>query len=305
MPPCRRRTRGADYPSARRDGAGARCSFLRHQPGPRPLTPICSPTRRRAARPRLVKPAFVAGRVRTTVRGRAACRPACSRSTRCSSLSVSGRSPGREMARRRRLRTGVPTNCGRRSRRSEGRRNAAPRPRPQSAGRRRASDHRAGDAAHGHSGERRVLPRHGACRPRPRGPYRSRALVRDGSRLPPLAARARAQIEFRAATEGALVHASEDGLRSGVETARQAVKFALMDKSWRSSSTTRRPCPHVVEDRGPGIAAADQRRIQQFARGAPRAVRAARDRSRRRPPDCREPRRTRSRRPIGRQRCAR
>jgi signal transduction histidine kinase len=96
-------------------------------------------------------------------------------------------------------------------------------------------------------------------------------LVRDVVEgFAPLAASRRAQIEFCAAAPGALVHASADGLRQVVlNLLDNAVKFGppgqivrvLVD---RHDDQVR----IVVVDRGPGIPAADQRRIfKPFERG--------------------------------------
>ena len=86
----------------------------------------------------------------------------------------------------------------------------------------------------------------------------------------PLAASRRAQIEFRAAVPGALVHASADGLRQVVlNLLDNAVKFGPPGEVVRvlvdgHDGNVR----VVVEDRGPGIPVADQRRIfKPFERG--------------------------------------
>ena len=102
-------------------------------------------------------------------------------------------------------------------------------------------------------------------------------LVRDVVEgFAPLAASRRAHIEFRAAVPRALVHASADGIRQVVlNLLDNAVKFGppgetvrvLVDESDGHARI-------VVEDRGPGIPAADQRRIfKPFERG--RATRGA------------------------------
>jgi signal transduction histidine kinase len=104
-------------------------------------------------------------------------------------------------------------------------------------------------------------------------------LVRDVVEgFAPLAASRRAQIEFRAAVPAALVHASADGLRQVVlNLLDNAVKFGppgevvsvVVDDSDGHVRI-------VVEDRGPGIPAADRRRVfKPFERGRGRAARGA------------------------------
>ena len=96
-------------------------------------------------------------------------------------------------------------------------------------------------------------------------------LVRDVVEgFAPLAASRRAQIEFKAAVAAAIVHASADGLRQVVlNLLDNAVKFGPPGEVVRvrvdeSDGNVR----IVVEDRGPGIPAADRRRIfKPFERG--------------------------------------
>jgi signal transduction histidine kinase len=102
-------------------------------------------------------------------------------------------------------------------------------------------------------------------------------LVRDVVEgFAPLAASRRAEIEFRAVAARALVHASADGLRQVVlNLLDNAVKFGPPGEIVRVSiDKTNDGVRIVVENRGPGIAASDQRRIfKPFQRG--RATRGA------------------------------
>jgi len=102
-------------------------------------------------------------------------------------------------------------------------------------------------------------------------------LVRDVVEgFAPLAASRRAQIEFRAAAQGALVHASADGIRQVVlNLLDNAVKFGPPEQIVRVLVDEHDGHVRiVVDDRGPGIPAADQRRIfKPFERG--RATRGA------------------------------